>query len=76
MLKARSDIVFVPTADPVWPAVSFVASFRNEVEVLVGNVHHVDATCIRGIRVEDLPRRVFGSQRLRFLLTARVSNWF
>src|SRR5260370_15950577 len=54
-----SDSVLVMTADPGRPTVPLVASFRNEIEVVVSDVHHVDTAGVSGIRVEDLPFAVF-----------------
>ena len=55
-----SAFVFVATAHPKRSAVPLIASFRNDVEIVVGRVHQVDAARVGGIRVEDLPRSVFG----------------
>jgi hypothetical protein len=45
-VERRSTAVFVVTAYPRRALITLVPSFGDKIEVMVGGVHHVDATLI------------------------------
>src|SRR5262249_27795381 len=50
--RLRIIVIFIMPPNPVWAFVALVAALGHQVEILIINVHHVDATRVGRIGVE------------------------